>query len=104
MSAQLSDLTVAAFVAAVNAGDRDAFHALLTPDATMSDDDTDRALSLWAEKEIFSSNGRMDVESVSADGRTLIATYTNSTWGAMHTRWSFTVSGERISRFETSQA
>lgn len=48
----------------------------------MSDDGTDRDLREWAEREVFSSNGRMDVEDVSADGRTLTATYTNSTWDA----------------------
>ncbi|MET8767431.1 nuclear transport factor 2 family protein [Streptomyces sp. NPDC004658] len=104
MSAELTDPAVAAFVAAVNAGDREAFFAALTDDATMSDDGTDRDLRAWAEREIFSSNGRMDVEDVSADGRTLMATYTNSTWGSMRTRWVFTVSGGRVSRFETGQA
>ncbi|MFF8268077.1 nuclear transport factor 2 family protein [Streptomyces sp. NPDC016562] len=104
MTAQLTDPAVAAFVAAVNTGDKDAFFAALTPDATMSDDGTDRELSSWAEKEIFSSNGRMDVESVSADGRTLTVTYTNSAWGSMRTRWTFTVTGGKVSRFETGQA
>ncbi|MFE9046261.1 nuclear transport factor 2 family protein [Streptomyces sp. NPDC007818] len=104
MAAELTDLAVAAFVAAVNAGDKEAFFASLTDDATMSDDGTDRDLRAWAESEIFSSNGRMDVEDVSADGRTLTATYANSTWGRMRTRWVFTVSGVRISRFETGQA
>ena len=83
MTVQPSDPAVAAFVAAVNAGDKDAFLAALADDATMSDDGTDRDLSAWAEREIFSSNGRMDVEDVSADGLTLTATYTNDTWGDM---------------------
>lgn len=104
MAAELTDPAVAAFVAAVNAGDREAFFAALTDDATMSDDGTDRDLRAWAESEIFSPNGRMDVEDVSADGRTLTATYTNSTWGSMRTRWVFTVLGGRVSRFETGQA
>ncbi|WP_327293556.1 MULTISPECIES: nuclear transport factor 2 family protein [unclassified Streptomyces] len=104
MTAQLTDPAVAAFVDALNTGDRDAFFAALTPDATMSDDGTDRELSLWTEKEIFTSNGRMDVESASSDGRTLTAVYTNSTWGSMRTRWTFTVTGGKISRFETGQA
>ncbi|AIV33233.1 nuclear transport factor 2 family protein [Streptomyces rochei] len=103
MTAHPSDPAVAAFVAAVNAGDKDAFFAALTDDATMSDDGTDRDLVAWAEREIFSSNGRMDVEDVSADGRTLTATYTNATWGSMRTRWAFTVTNGRISRFETGQ-
>ncbi|MFF9150545.1 nuclear transport factor 2 family protein [Streptomyces sp. NPDC014861] len=104
MSVHLGDPAVAAFVDAVNTGDREALFAVLTPGATMSDDGTDRDLASWLEKEVFSSQGRMDVESVSPDGRTLTATYTNSTWGAMRTRWSFTVAGNQITRFETGQA
>ncbi|MEU7029619.1 nuclear transport factor 2 family protein [Streptomyces sp. NPDC046275] len=104
MTAHPSDPAVAAFVTAVNAGDKDAFFATLTDDATMSDDGTDRDLAAWAEREIFSSNGRMDIEDVSADGQTLTAMYTNSTWGSMRTRWHFTVTDGRISRFETGQA
>ncbi|MFC9299959.1 nuclear transport factor 2 family protein [Streptomyces albidoflavus] len=104
MTVQPSDPAVAAFVAAVNAGDKDAFLAVLADDATMSDDGTDRDLSAWAEREIFSSNGRMDVEDVSADGLTLTATYTNDTWGSMRTRWAFMVTDGRVSHFETGQA
>ncbi|WP_435246913.1 nuclear transport factor 2 family protein [Streptomyces sp. NRRL F-5630] len=104
MTTDPSDPAVAAFVAAVNAGDKDAFFAALTEDATMSDDGTARDLAAWAEREIFSSNGRMDVEDVSADGRTLTAMYTNATWGGMRTRWAFTVTDGRVSHFETGQA
>ncbi|MGD3105370.1 nuclear transport factor 2 family protein [Streptomyces sp. YGL11-2] len=93
-----------AFVNAINAGDRDGFDALLTPDATMSDDGTDRDLTAWVDKEIFSADGRMDIESESADGLELVATFTNSTWGAMRTAWRFTVDDGRISRFDTGQA
>lgn len=104
MTGQPTDPVVAAFVDAVNAGDKDAFFATLTDDATMSDDGTDRDLRAWTDREIFASDGRMDVEDVSADGRALTATFTNSTWGGMRTRWTFTVTGDRISRFETGQA
>ena len=104
MTVRPSDPAVAAFVAAVNAGDRDAFLAALTEDATRSDDGTERDLSALAEREIFSSNGRMDVEDVSADGLTLTATYTNDTWGGMRTRWAFTVTDGRVSHFGTGQA
>ncbi|MBY8879058.1 nuclear transport factor 2 family protein [Actinacidiphila acidipaludis] len=104
MSVQLNDPAVAAFVAAVNAGDKDAFFATLTDDATMSDDGSERDLAAWTEKEIFSAAGRMEVDRVSPDGHTLEVTYTNSTWGAMHTRWTFTVRDGKVSRFETGQA
>ncbi|CAM5532737.1 hypothetical protein SCYAM73S_01327 [Streptomyces cyaneofuscatus] len=106
MTTSISDPVVERFVAAVNAGDETAFTAVLTEDATMSDDGSERDLAAWTEKEIFSpkANGRMDVVQASDDGRTLVVDYTNDTWGTMRTRWSFTVTGDRISRFETGQA
>ena len=95
---------VRAFAAAINAGDRAAFDALLAPGATMSDDGNLRDLNQWVDKEIFSADGRMDVESETAGGLELIATFTNSTWGAMRTRWRFTVADGKITRFDTGQA
>ncbi|MCF3123187.1 hypothetical protein [Streptomyces luteocolor] len=101
---RLSDPTVRAFVTAVNAHDKAAFEALLTPGATMSDDGSDRDVADWTEREIFSSNGHMDIESESDGGRGLLVTYRNDTWGEMRTRWRFTVDGDKVSRFETGQA
>ncbi|UQX02755.1 nuclear transport factor 2 family protein [Streptomyces sp. RerS4] len=102
---RLSDPTVRAFVTAVNAGDQQAFQALLAPGATMSDDGSDRDIADWSEREIFSSGGRMDVESEADGGRSLIVDYRNDTWGAMRTAWRFEVTGDgRVSRFETGQA
>jgi hypothetical protein len=100
----LADSVVRRLVEAVNAGDRDAFFALLTDDATMSDDGSERDLEEWVDREIFSSEGRMEVESQSDDGRSLIVNYTNSTWGSMRTAWKFVVEGDRVARFETGQA
>ncbi|MGC0416967.1 nuclear transport factor 2 family protein [Embleya sp. AB8] len=102
---KLSDPVVGAFVAAVNAHDRDAFGALLTPDAAMADDGSERDLHDWVDREIFSANGHMDVHSESDGGRALVVDYRNDTWGEMRTAWRFTVSPDnRISRFETGQA
>ncbi|MFI8822820.1 nuclear transport factor 2 family protein [Streptomyces sp. NPDC053431] len=101
---RLSDPAVRAFVAALNDNDRQAFFDALTPDATMSDDGSERDLRDWTEREIFSSNGRMEVEDETDGGRGLVATYSNDTWGAMRTAWRFTVEGGKISRFETGQA
>jgi hypothetical protein len=99
-----SNPVVRRFIAALNAGDRKALFAVLTPAATMSDDGSERDLAEWTEREIFSSSGHMEVESESADGLSLVATYSNSTWGDMRTRWRFELSGELIARFETGQA
>ncbi|QCX76239.1 hypothetical protein C9F11_12810 [Streptomyces sp. YIM 121038] len=101
---QLSDPTVRDFVTALNAGDRTALTGLLTPDATMSDDGSDRNLMEWLDREAFSSGGHMDVESEADGGRALVADYRNDTWGAMRTKWKFTVDGGKVSRFETGQA
>lgn len=100
---QLSDPVVRAFVAAVNVGDREAFFALLAPEA-MSDDGSERDLADWVDREIFSTDGRTEVESESDDGRSLLVTYTNSTYGAMGTAWKFILAGDKVSRFETGQA
>lgn len=95
---------VMAFVTAINEGDRAAFSAVLAPEATMSDDGTDRDLEQWVTKEIFAADGRMTVESEHDGGHTVVATFTNSTWGSMRTRWHFTIEGDKITRFDTGQA
>ena len=101
---QVTEPAVQALIAAINAGDRPAFFAALGPGATMSDDGTDRDVASWADREIFTVNGHLDVVSASDGGRSLIAAYRNDTWGEMRTRWAFTVTGGKISRFETGQA
>ena len=100
----VTDPAVQALIAAINAGDRAAFFAALTPGATMSDDGTDRDLAEWADREIFSSHGHLSVVSARDGGRALVAAYRNDTWGEMRTRWAFTITGGKISRFETGQA
>ncbi|MEV4238673.1 MULTISPECIES: nuclear transport factor 2 family protein [unclassified Nocardia] len=103
MTQQL-DPTVQEFVAALNDSDQDRFYAILTDDATMSDDGVERNLVQWTDSEIFGSNGRMNVESVGDNGTELVADYTNSRWGSMRTAWRFIVHDGKISRFETGQA
>jgi hypothetical protein len=102
---KLTDPAVRAFVTAVNAHDREAFLGLLTPDATMADDGSDRDLAEWIDREIFASNGHLDVVREADEGHALVANYRNDTWGEMRTRWRFDVTDDgRISRFETGQA
>lgn len=103
MTAQL-DPTVQEFVDALNANDQDRFYAVLTDDATMSDDGVERNLAQWTAAEIFDSNGRMRVESVGDNGTELVADYTNSRWGSMRTTWRFVLLEGKVSRFETGQA
>ncbi|MGW2930402.1 nuclear transport factor 2 family protein [Streptomyces sp. NPDC055722] len=104
-TARLTDPAVRAFVSAVNSHDRDGFMALLSPDATMADDGSERDLADWIDREIFSTHGHMDIDSESNGGRSLLARYSNDTWGEMRTRWTFDVDDDgRISHFETGQA
>lgn len=101
---KVTDPPVRALIDAINAGDRDAFFALLTADATLSDDGTERNLTEWVDKEIFTVDGHLEVESATDEGRSLIAQYRNNTWGVMRTRWKFTVTDDKISRIEAGQA
>ncbi|WP_063047721.1 nuclear transport factor 2 family protein [Nocardia pseudovaccinii] len=103
MTQQL-DPTVQEFVTALNDSDQDRFYALLTDDATMSDDGVERNLVQWTDSEIFGSNGRMNVESIGDNGTELVADYTNSRWGSIRTAWRFIIRDGKISRFETGQA
>ena len=74
-SGELADPVVRRLVEAVNAGDRDGFFAVLTEGATMSDDGSERDLTEWVDREIFSADLRMEVESQSDDGRSLVINY-----------------------------
>ncbi|WP_037570485.1 nuclear transport factor 2-like protein [Phaeacidiphilus oryzae] len=100
-----TDSTVRKLVRAVNSGDREGFLALLAPDATMSDDGSERDLQEWIDKEIFTVHGRMDVLNEADGGRRLVARFSNDTWGEMRTKWAFEIDGAgRITHFETGQA
>lgn len=100
----ITDPIVRDLIDAINSGERDAFFALLAADATLSDDGTERDLTEWVDKEIFTVSGHLDVESVTDGGRFLIARFRNDTWGTMRTRWHFTVVSDKISRIEAGQA
>lgn len=104
MADDVTEPSVRGLIDAINAGDREAFLAVLTSDATMSDDGTDRELAEWIDREIFSANGHLNVISSADGGRSLVADYRNDRWGAMRTSWRFTMTGGKISRFETGRA
>ncbi|MGD9989174.1 nuclear transport factor 2 family protein [Pseudonocardia sp.] len=101
---QLSVPVVADLIAAINRGDRDAFLATLTPDATLTDDGSPRELVDWVDREVFSSHGRVTVDREEDGGLRLFTRYRNDLWGEMSTFWRFRLTGDRISRIETGQA
>ena len=70
-----SNPVVRRLVAAINDGDRDAFLAALTPDATLTDDGNPRPLRDWIDREIFSAHGHMNVEREDEEGLYLLARY-----------------------------
>lgn len=99
-----SSPAVRRLVAAINDGDREAFLALLTPDATLTDDGNPRSIHDWIDREIFSVHGHMTVEHENEGGLHLLARYRNDTWGEMRTCWRFQVTADKISRIDTGQA
>lgn len=101
---EVPDPTVRAVLTAINAGDRAAFMAALAPDATMSDNGSDRDLEQWIDREIFTVNGHIEVESASDHGRSFVASYRNDTWGEMRTTWHFTVVDGKVQRMQTGPA
>ena len=91
-------------VAAINDGNRDAFLAMLSPDATLTDDSSPRLLADSIDREIFSVHGHLTVEREEEQGLQLLARHRNDTWGEMSTLWRFQVAGGKISRIDTGQA
>jgi hypothetical protein len=99
-----SNPVVGRLVAAINDGNRDAFLATLSPDATLTDDSSPHSLTDWIDREIFSVHGHLTVEREEEQGLHLLARYRNDTWGEMSTFWRFQVAGGKISRIDTGQA
>jgi len=99
-----SNPAVRKLVAAINNGDRDAFLATLTPDATLTDDGNPRSLTDWIDSEIFSAHGHMTIEREEQHGLHLLARYRNDTRGEMSTYWHFQMTGNKISRIDTGHA
>ena len=79
-SPEPSNPAVRRLVAAINDGDRDAFLATLTPNATLTDDGNPRSLRDWIDREIFSAHGHLTVEHDEENGLRLLAGYRNDTW------------------------
>lgn len=100
----VSDAAVLTLIEAINRGDRDAFFAVLSEDATLSDDGTERDLVTWVDREIFDSNGHLDVETATDESRSLVARYRNDTYGTMRTTWRFDVRDGKVTRIEAGQA
>ena len=95
---------VSRLIEAINSGDREGFLATLTPNATLSDDGTQRKLTDWIDREIFTANGHFTLQDADEDGLSMRVRFRNDTWGEMSTYWRFEVTGDKISKIETGQA
>lgn len=104
MSQTVTNPAVRELFDAINAGDRPRFLAALTPDAMLFDDGTPQDVEAWIDREVFSVNGHVDVESEDPDGLSVIARYRNDTWGEMRTAWRFAVTDGKVGRIDTGQA
>ena len=82
---QPSNPVVGRLVTAINGGDRDAFMATLSPDATLTDDGNPTSLASWIDREIFSLHGHLSIEREEEQGLCLLARYGNDTRGEMST-------------------
>ena len=103
-SQEPSNPVVRRLVAAINDSDRDTFLAMLTPNATLTDDGNPRSLRDWIDREIFSAHGHLTIEGEEEHGLHLLARYRNDTWGEMSTYWRFQMTGDKVSRIDTGQA
>ena len=99
-----SNPVVGRLVAAINDGDRDAFMATLSPDATLTDDGSPASLAEWIDREIFSVHGHLSIEREEEQGLCLLTRYRNDSWGEMSTFWRFQLAGDKVSRIDTGQA
>ncbi|GAB3644610.1 nuclear transport factor 2 family protein [Glycomyces tarimensis] len=99
-----SNPIVAALIDAVNAGDRTAYFDLVTGDAALTDDGSERDLAEWSETNLFEANARLTPTRESMGGSRLIVEVHDDKWGEMTTYWDFTVDGDKIGRIDTGQA
>jgi hypothetical protein len=101
---QLTNAVVASLVAAINDGERNAFLALLSPDAILTDDAAPHDVSDWIDRELFGAHAHMTVDREQGHGLYLLARMRNDAWGEMSTFWRFQLSDGKVSRIDTGRA
>ena len=92
---------VRAVVIAIRDDNRKAFFAAFAPSAELTDDGQPQPLAEWADREIFRSHGRLNVEREGNDGLELYGTFHPDQWD-MATVWRFQVSNGRVSRLDVA--
>lgn len=96
---KLSNPVVRRVVVAMRDGDREAFLAAFHPTAELTDDGDPQPLAAWADREIFTARGRLEVEREEDDGLSLTGRFRSDRWD-MRTYWRFQVSGGLVRRLD----
>ncbi|KAA2263703.1 nuclear transport factor 2 family protein [Solihabitans fulvus] len=98
-AAELTNPAVRSVVTAMERQDRDAFYAAFDEDAKLTDDGNAQPFRTWAEREVFSSHGRLAVEREAEDGLYLTGEYRSDLWN-MPTFWRFMVEDGKVARLD----
>jgi hypothetical protein len=102
---ELSNPLVRQAVAALNAGDRAAWFALFTEDATLTDDGHNQDFGQWSENEIFGrGQGRLTaIDREESGGLTLYGRFHSAQWGSFKSFFRFHQRGEKLSGLDVGQ-
>jgi hypothetical protein len=103
---QLSHPLVRAVLIAMSADDREAWFALFTPDAILTDDGNPHDFREWSDGEVFGENRGYvtSVERETDNGLTLRAKFHSDRWGDFTTYMIFHVADDKITQLDVGQA
>jgi len=92
-------------VAALNAGDRAAWLALFTSDATLTDDGRQQDFVQWSDNEIFGKgHGRLtSIDREEDGGLTLYGRFHSAQWGSFKTFFKFHQRGDKLCGLDVGQ-
>lgn len=101
----LSHPLVRQAVNAMNSGDRNAWFAAFTKDATLTDDGNKEDFVAWSDHELFGKGkGRLtEVESEQDGGLTLIGTFESTEWGSFRTFFRFHERAGKLTGLDVGQ-
>jgi hypothetical protein len=101
----LSHPLVRQAVNAMNSGDRSAWFAVFTKDATLTDDGNKEDFVAWSDREIFGEGkGRLTaVDSEQDGGLMLSGTFQSAEWGSFRTFFRFHERGGKLTGLDVGQ-
>lgn len=101
---ELTDPTARTVVTAMRDGDRDAFYGAFAEGAALSDDGSLRDLRTWAECEVFTAHGRLEIREERQNGRYLLGRFHSDRGDLPAAFWHFQISGGKVTRMDVGQA